>query len=132
MAKHIFAACLLLVLCMTGCYKTQIINGNATATFPAGVADDAWNHNGIFRLVNFSGPHNLRQICPNGWAKIETRVGFVAGFVDWVLYAAGGIGVWGYAPQNYTVWCVNSTAQAIELNGHGDVVATATVPARKH
>ena len=104
MKKSLIVLMLLTAAATTGCYRTQIINGEKANYTAAPGYDDRFNHNGIFRLVNFSGAHEVGQICPNGWARLENEKGILASVVDIVLTAIPGATVI-YSPQNVSVYC---------------------------
>lgn len=103
MKRFSIAVTLAACLCSAGCFRTQIINGDAVATVPAPNFDEKWNHNGIIGLVNFSGSHDVRQICPDGWARMETKRNVLAGIVGFVI-GQTPIG-WIYTPQNVSLYC---------------------------
>jgi len=91
------ASGLALMASLAGCYTTTMRSG-----LPANAArieyDKRWHHGVIWGIAELSGPYNLKEVCPQGWAEISTETSFLAG----LLYAVTS-GV--YAPQTVTVRC---------------------------
>lgn len=100
MTQKLSLNCIRLVVCalvLPGCYTTTVSSGKPPA--PASVAyDEKWHSGVVVGIAELSGPHNLEEICPNGWSEIKTETSFLNGFVDAVTY---GI----YNPQSVTVRC---------------------------
>jgi Bor protein len=84
-------------LALPGCYTTTVSSGKPAV--PATVAyDEKWHSGVVYGIAELSGPHDLGEVCPNGWSEIKTETSFLNGFVDAVT--------WGmYNPQNITVRC---------------------------
>jgi hypothetical protein len=80
-----------------GCYTTTVTSGKPAARARIEY-DEKWHSGVVWGIAELSGPYNLQQICPNGWAEIKTETSFLNGFVDAVTY---GI----YAPQTVSVRC---------------------------
>ena len=92
-------------LVLPGCYTTTVSSGKPPA--PAAVAyDEKWHSGVVVGIAELSGPHNLEEICPNGWSEIKTETSFLNGFVDAVTY---GI----YNPQTVTVRCALPTQPVV-------------------
>jgi hypothetical protein len=89
------------LLAGSGCYSTHVTNGKAAAS-PSMQYDGAWHHGFVIGLVEVSGPYNLKEICPNGWAEIQTKTSFLNGLVNAVV----GI----YNPQTVTIRCAEGGA----------------------
>ena len=90
-------------LLMPGCYTTTIHSGLPAS--PATVAYDQRWHHGLFAgIAELSAPYDLSQICPQGWAELETEQSFVNG----VLALIGS----GYTPQTVTIRCAALPATA--------------------
>lgn len=60
--------------------------------------DEGWHHGAVLGIAEISGPYDLQEICPDGWASISTKTSFVNGFVELVT---GSV----YNPQTVTVVC---------------------------
>jgi hypothetical protein len=96
------ALSLLLVALSTGCYTTTIISGKPAS--PATVAYNArWHHGVVFGMGEVSGPYNLQEICPQGWAEIETEQSFVNSIVSMITDTL-------YTPQSVTIRCSAAAA----------------------
>jgi Bor protein len=97
-------ACALGLSTLSGCYTTTLRSG-AVAN-PATVAfDDRWHHGLFWGLAELSGPYDLKQICPEGWAEIETETSFINGLLH---YLTSGV----YASQTVSVRCAARAGQA--------------------
>lgn len=89
------ALCLSLLTLVSGCFSTTIRNGRPAA--PATVAYDArWHHGAIAGMAEISGPYDLSEICPQGWAEIQTQTSFLNWVASWVSL---------YTPQTIAVRC---------------------------
>jgi hypothetical protein len=88
----------------SGCYTTTVRSGkppgDATAEY-----NGKWHSGVVWGLAELSGPYNLSEVCPNGWAEITTETSFVNGLVDSVT---SGI----YNPQSVTVRCAVGGSEA--------------------
>lgn len=128
--KHSIAASLLAAsLLVSGCYRTQIVNGNAVATpMPAPGYDQRFNHNLIAGLVNYSGPVELDSVCPGGWAKVEVQKNIISIAIDYVLSAltVGAL----YTPQNVSVWCTDGKGAHLFLDKNGKVLGSKIIGKR--
>lgn len=101
-----------LVGVLQGCYTTTLRSG-LTAS-PATVAfDDRWHHGLFWGLAELSGPYDLKKICPQGWAEVETETSFINGLLH---YLTSGV----YASQTISVRCA----------AHGEPQRTAAVTGR--
>jgi hypothetical protein len=88
----------LLALASSGCYATTIRSGLPVQAKPDIEYDQRWHHGAVLGIAEISGPYDLHEICPNGWAEIKTRTTFINGLVDAIT---GGL----YNPQSVTVRC---------------------------
>jgi hypothetical protein len=81
----------------SGCYTTTVRSGkppgDATAEY-----DGKWHSGVVWGIAELSGPYNLSEVCPNGWAEITTETSFLNGLVDGVTSSI-------YSPQTVTVRC---------------------------
>jgi hypothetical protein len=82
-------------LVLSGCFETTLHNGR-----PPGepVVERAWHHAFVFGAVEASGPYELEELCPRGWAELETRSDPAH-----LLLSLLTLGL--YTPQEVTVVC---------------------------
>lgn len=100
-----------LVASTSGCFTTTLRSG-----LPASAArienDRRWHHGVIWGIAELSGPYDLKQICPQGWAEVTTETSFV----NWLLYSiTSGI----YSPQTVTIRCSGAEAPSGGEEGSG-------------
>jgi hypothetical protein len=88
----------LMVLGSSGCYATTIRSGLTPQPKPDIEYDEKWHHGVVLGLAELSGPYDLSEICPAGWAEIETHTSFINGLVDLIT---GGV----YNPQSVSIRC---------------------------
>jgi hypothetical protein len=89
---------------VSGCYSTTIRNGQAPGTVPL-ESDEHW-HSGVgMGVKEISGPYDLDEICPEGWAEIETETDFFNGLVQYATFQI-------YNPQTVTVRCAVTQEEA--------------------
>lgn len=88
---------LALGLVASGCYTTTIRSGRPPGDVSF-VADDKWHSGFLSGTQEASGPYAMDELCPHGWATIETRTSFANGLVE---HAAFHI----YNPQTVKVTC---------------------------
>jgi hypothetical protein len=81
----------------SGCYTTTVRSGKPPGD-PTAEYDGKWHSGVVWGIAELSGPYDLSEICPNGWAEITTETSFVNGLVDGIT---SGI----YNPQSVTVRC---------------------------
>ncbi len=100
-AKGAVLALTALVLA-SGCYTTTVRSGkppgDATAEY-----DGKWHSGVVWGIAELSGPYDLSEVCPNGWAEITTETSFLNGLVDGVTSSI-------YSPQTVTVRCATGGA----------------------
>jgi hypothetical protein len=95
---------------ITGCFTTTIVSGRPSR--PATVAyDSRWHHGVLWGIGEVSGPYDLSEICPHGWAEIETETSFVNGVVSAATSSL-------YSPQTVSVRCSASAAAGGSSEGH--------------
>lgn len=64
-----------LMIVMTGCQTIRIVN-DSRATEPATVEQSAWNHTGVFGIVNYSDDFYVEKLCGgNDWSSVTTERG---------------------------------------------------------
>ena len=90
-------ALLFLALCGTACFRMTVKSGRPLGRAPTEY-DAKWHSGVIFGLAELSGPYDLSDVCPLGWASIRTETSFVNGVVH-VLTAEI------YTPQTVTIRC---------------------------
>lgn len=90
-----------------GCYATTIRSGLTPEPRPRIELDQRWHHGVVLGIAELSGPYDLSEMCPNGWAEISTRTSFLNGIVDAIT---SGI----YNPQTVTVRCAASGSRATQ------------------
>lgn len=84
-------------LAATACFTTTVRSGKPPA--PATVEHDGkWHHGLVYGLAELSGPYDLQEMCPNGWAEITTETSFVNGIAQSFTSNI-------YSPQSVTVRC---------------------------
>lgn len=91
------ALLLVLALACTGCFRTTVRAGAPPGDSPAGY-HERWHSGWIAGLIEGSGPHHLEQLCPGGWAQIDTKTEPV----DLVVMVTT---VFIYTPQVVTISC---------------------------
>ena len=102
-----FRTCLSIVaasVMASACYTTTVRSGKPPA--PAAIQyDGKWHHGMVYGLAELSGPYNLQEVCPNGWAEITTETSFVNGIAQTFTSSI-------YSPQSVTVRCAKDTASS--------------------
>lgn len=94
MTRRSLLACAALLL--PACYTTTIHSGLPAS--PATVAYDHRWHHGLFAgIAELSSPHDLSQVCPQGWSEIETEQSFLNGLLALIGQ--------GYTSQTVTIRC---------------------------
>lgn len=89
----------------SGCYTTTIRSGLKPELKPRIENDERWHHGVVLGIAEISGPYDLSEVCPNGWAELATETSFLNGLVDLVT---SGL----YNPQTITVRCAITPAPA--------------------
>jgi hypothetical protein len=69
--------------------------------------DRRWHHGVIWGIAELSGPYNLKQLCPNGWAEVTTETSFLNGLLGAITSSV-------YSPQTVTVRCSGEEAESTE------------------
>jgi hypothetical protein len=122
MMRHIAIAGLLAgTMGMSGCYKTNYLNGG----FEGEPAKTEWRHRVVLGLVELGDPVALQSICPSGFGKVTSEVSVLNGLVN---YGLGAFGLnWLYAPSTVTVWCSGGSAYRIDQVGEHFAMSTPTL-----
>jgi hypothetical protein len=97
-------ACALALVCTSSaCFTTTLRSGK-----PANAArvenDKRWHHGVVWGIAELSGPYNLKQLCPNGWAEVTSETSFLNGLLDSIT---SGV----YSPQTVTIRCSGEEAE---------------------
>jgi len=82
-----------------GCYHIRYVTHEPEAPAPV---HDAWYDNFVFGLAQVSDPVEVSDLCPGGFARVESRTTFAEGLV---AFATLGV----YNPQSVKVFCVLAT-----------------------
>lgn len=97
--KRIFSITALLVsLSSAGCSKIYYHNGGPSVANKDDAQYSIWHQGGIFGLVEFSDPVDLKKHCPHGWNTVETENSFLTGLVSGATYSF-------YTPRKANVVC---------------------------
>jgi hypothetical protein len=99
---------LFVALAATGCYTTTMRSGKPVGEAPL-AADDRWHSGFLGGTQEASGPYDLSQLCPDGWAEIRTKTSFGNGLVELLT-----VGV--YNPQTVDVKCAAKTQAKREVH----------------
>lgn len=104
----------LLALTLAGCFT---IRYERRAAPEAGAPRERWHHGLVGGLIDASGPVELDQACPDGFARVENEVTFF-NWVGQVLTGAGGLwlanaNVW--APSTVRVTCARPSGASRTL-----------------
>jgi hypothetical protein len=81
----------------TGCYTTTIRSGKPVGDAPL-VMDEKWHSGFLSGTQEASGPYDLDEVCPHGWAEITTKTSFANGLVEMGTFHI-------YNPQTVEVKC---------------------------
>jgi Bor protein len=92
-----FALCAALVSA-AGCNQIYYHNATPAVANKAAAQYNEWHHDGVFGLVEFSEPVNLKARCERGWNTVETENSFLTGLVSAFTYAL-------YTPREANVVC---------------------------
>lgn len=97
----------------SGCYTTTVRSGKPPADATAEY-DGKWHSGVVYGIAELSGPYDLSEVCPNGWAEITTETSFVNGLVTGITSSI-------YTPQSVTVRCAaGGAAPAAEPEAETD------------
>lgn len=84
-------------LASTGCFRTTVRAGAPPGASPDGY-HERWHSGWVGGLVEGSGPHHLDELCPGGWAEIDTKT-------EPVDLAVMLTTIFIYTPQVITIAC---------------------------
>jgi hypothetical protein len=81
---------------------------------PEGPVQQAWHHNAVFSLMEFTPPLHLDALCPGGWSRITTQDTFLTVLAGLADDAATGflfpIGIDAWDPQVVRWTCLDAAA----------------------
>ncbi len=86
---------------LAGCYATTLRSGLKPEPKPRVELEERWHHGVMLGIAELSGPYDLTQMCPQGWAEIPTHTSFLNGLADAITRGV-------YNPQTITVRCAYS------------------------
>lgn len=98
MKKKLVIAIFLVGIATSGCHKIYYHNGGPAVANKASAQYNEWHHDGVFGLVEFSEPVNLKTRCQKGWDTVETENSFLTGLVSGLTYGL-------YTPREANVVC---------------------------
>ncbi len=99
MRSLLFCAALFVASVTTGCHKIYYHNGGPLVANKNAATVNEWHHDGVFGLVEFSEPVDLKRYCSNkGWSTIETENSFLSGLVSVMTWSI-------YTPREANVVC---------------------------
>jgi len=99
MPKFTGVLALTLLIALTGCFRTNVVYNDAAGSGRADIRK--YRHSMIGGFVNLSGALNVGSKCPNGVARVATRV-------NWLTFVAGTLTGGIYTPSRVRVWCISS------------------------
>ena len=85
-------------IALSGCHKIYYHNGGQMIANKNDAQYSEWHHDGVFGLVEFSDPVDLKARCERGWSTVETENSFLTGLVSGATYAL-------YTPRMANVVC---------------------------
>ena len=115
MRTIIFGFFALALVMATGCYKQDFVNPSVKAASEP--AADMWQPHFLFGLIS-GADINLKEICPNGVAKVHEKLTFSNGFVGFLTLNI-------YSPNRVQVYCADGTAQQLYLPSTSTELANA-------
>ena len=68
------------LLIAAGCFRTTVRSGLPPAD-AAARHDDNWHSGLLLGSIETSGPYALREICPEGWAEVNTSTNLLQGML---------------------------------------------------
>jgi hypothetical protein len=115
------AAALALACTSSACFTTTLRSGK-TANAPRLENDRRWHHGVIWGIAELSGPYNLKELCPNGWAEVTTETSFVNGLLTSLTSSI-------YTPQSVTIRCAGEEpepGEEVEGEEGGEAAASSS------
>lgn len=79
-----------------GCYRHNVVISDAA--YPEAALDDTFHHQLFWGLANIEGDVDASNVCPNGVARVHTKVAWYQGLISSLT---GGI----YTPSQVRVYC---------------------------
>ncbi|MFT6398074.1 MAG: hypothetical protein ACJAYU_002829 [Bradymonadia bacterium] len=80
----------------SGCYRHNIVISDTA--YPEAAVDDTFHHSLFWGLANIEGDIDARNVCPNGVARVHTKIAWYQGII---ASLTGGI----YTPSQVRVYC---------------------------
>lgn len=90
-------------LSLSGCYTTTIQSGRPASPATVGY-DQRWHHGLFSGIAELSPAYDLSQVCPQGWAEIETETSFLNGLLALLSEV--------YTSQTVTIRCATTPSAA--------------------
>ena len=98
MKKILISALSIVTLAVSGCNQIYYHNGTASVANKSMAEYNEWHHVGVFGIVEFSPPIDIKGHCPRGWDTIQTENSFLSGLVSGVTYSL-------YTPREANLVC---------------------------
>jgi hypothetical protein len=98
MKTRLTLGALLIVSILSGCHKIYYHRAAPMAANKNSATVNEWHHDGVFGLVEFSDPTDLKTYCSGSWKSVETENSFLTGLVSGVTYGL-------YTPRMANVMC---------------------------
>jgi hypothetical protein len=92
------------------CYSIKIVNGKPIGA-PAPGYEEKLHFGVIAGIIELSGPYNLDQICPNGWAEAGSQLSIVSGVLHFVIPFVDF--------QSVSIKCTGGGAYRLQMNPDG-------------
>lgn len=109
-----YVAFFILIFALTSCYHAQITTDKQPSN---NVIEKPWAHSFVFGLVPPSEVATASE-CPNGVAKVETKISFLNGLVSGITFNL-------YTPMHITVTCAaGSGMSAVEEDSEEKVTVS--------
>lgn len=96
-----YISLVVVALLLTSCYHAQVVTDKAPSN---NVIDKPWASSFIYGLVPPPVVETASQ-CPNGVAKVETKISFLNGLVSAITFSL-------YTPMHITVTCAAGSGMA--------------------
>lgn len=98
MKKILVCALSVVAIAVSGCHKIYYHNGGPSVANKTAANYNDWHHDGVFGIVEFSDPIDLKKYCERGWNTVETENSFLTGLVSVLTYGL-------YTPREANLVC---------------------------
>lgn len=98
MKKLLKVAAVVGSLAVTGCHQIYFHNGGPAVDNKDAAQYSEWHHGGVFGLVEFSEPVDVKSRCKHGWNTVQTENSFLTGLVSGASYSL-------YTPRKANLVC---------------------------